>query len=121
MNNQTKTPAANGGGNQNFRPTGYATAFRPAISDWLNPRRRKNAEAVLAYIAWHGRKVFFTSEVYDDLRHENRLDCYAVDTAVDDLYTLGCVDISIAGETSVVKVLDTDIDRLAGLAGRERR
>lgn len=121
MSIQIKTPAANGGGNRNYQPTGYAPPFRPAISDWLNPRRRQNVETVLGYIAWHGRKAFFTSEAYDDLRAENRLDCYAVDTAVDDLYTLGCVDISMVGEMPVVKVLDTDIDRLAGLAGRERR
>jgi hypothetical protein len=97
-------------------PRTHALASRSPVSEWLNPRRRMNAETVLEYIRWHGRKVLFKDDAYSDLRQDSRLDPYAVDTALDDLFRLGCVHISMVGTVQSVSVLSEDIDRWAGQA-----
>lgn len=55
-------------------------------ADWLNPRRRLNAERLVAYLAWNGRKAILTPDRYADVQDDLRLDRYAVDQAADDLY-----------------------------------
>lgn len=84
---------------------------------WLNPRRRLQAEAVVDYLRWHGCKITLTAERYDQMRGDFRtehLDRYQVDQAVDDLWSLGCVEIRPINASVVsVRLLSDDLDRAA--------
>jgi len=73
--------------------------------DWFSPRRREYAGRLLHFVWWHGSKIRLSSDTYGDIAHEERLDRYAVDRAVDDLYELGAIDLSVVGDTTTVKLL----------------
>jgi hypothetical protein len=107
-----KAPAAYGGRttnhSQTFYPSDAPQATHPA--NWLNPRRRCYAQRLLDYIIWHGRKLYLTPDQFADLRDYNRLDPWSVRQAVDDLYSLGVVDVRPAGEVDVVEALADDLD-----------
>lgn len=109
------TPAANGGDRKNCASASYRTSSRETITpgNWLNPRRRWYAERLAAYVAWNGRKVFLTPDRYADIRADTALDRWAVDQAADDLFALGCITLTLAGETCVLTLLSDDLDALA--------
>jgi hypothetical protein len=100
----------------------------------LNPRRRDHCERLIRFLAWHGKKIWLGDTVgrdyYGEIRDECGLDRYQADGAIDDLYTLGLVDVSTGGGGApvVVTLLGDDIDAPAVpppayqmLAGRGRR
>lgn len=76
--------------------------------NWLNPRRRRNAEALIGFIRWRGRKLFLNPETYRDIESELGLDEHATDLTVDDLFTLGTVGMT-AGAVVVVTLLSDDL------------
>jgi hypothetical protein len=92
-----------------------------SVADWLNPRRRLYAERLIGFLAWRGRKVYFTAVAYADAQHEIRGDIYTVNAAINDLHRLGCIEVHIAGDDiPVARLLDDEIDRLASPWGGRR-
>lgn len=81
-------------------------------ADWLNPRRRLYAEAFLEWLAWNGGKVYLDWRAYADLRDDLRMYRQQADVAIDDLYALGCINLTLThlGGIPVVYQLTTDID-----------
>ena len=81
---------------------------RPA--DWLNPRRRLNCQRLVAYLIWHGRKIYLDDGRYFDLAADENMDKFQVDAAIDDLFVLGMVEVSMIGDMPCVKLLADNID-----------
>jgi hypothetical protein len=78
--------------------------------DWLNPRRRRNCQKLIDYIAWHGRKIYLDDIRYFDLATDENMDNFQVDAAVDDLFALGIVEVVMIGDMPCVKLIFDDID-----------
>lgn len=68
----------------------------------------------MAYINWHGRKIYLDHKTYRDLRDHEGLDRCAVNDAVQDLFAYyGVVDVRISGEMQVVQALAQTLTREA--------
>jgi hypothetical protein len=76
---------------------------------WLNPRRKDHAERLIEFMAWHGQKIVLP-DAYIDIKAEKGLDRHQADSALDDLYVLGNVDITGRGDIYWVRLLSTDLD-----------
>lgn len=84
-------------------------------ANWFHPRRRRDAQRVAEYLAFHGHKVYLPG-AYEGIQEWARLDRYHVDQALDDLYALGNIDRREAGDGEAVELLDYDLDRAAKTA-----
>lgn len=78
-------------------------------SEWLHPRRQKNALLLANYAANFGRKVYlgysYPDQGYDHVASVTELESWAIDRAADDLFELGLVDVRLCGPGYVVELL----------------
>lgn len=79
----------------------------------LSPRRKLYLQRLLDFLKWHGRKVLFDEGKYLDIEHEQNLDRFGTNQAIDDGFALGLVDCTMAGGRQLVLLLS---DRLEDAA-----
>jgi hypothetical protein len=97
---------ANGHARPHFQPPP-----RPNISvAWFNPRRRLNAEKLIAYLQFYGLKCWLNHWGYPHLEKYTELRRYQIDQATDDLFVLGAVDVRAGGNGVCVELLVDSLD-----------
>lgn len=96
--------------------TGYAYRRRPVSPNpsatWFNPRRRMNAEKLVDYLRQYGLKCWLNDWGYPHLEKYADLEPWHIDQAVDDLYTLGAVDVRATGNGAAVELLVESLDEI---------
>jgi hypothetical protein len=76
----------------------------------LSPRRRVYAQRLLDHVCWNGRKVWLDEHGYTRVKDETGLDRADVNLAVDDLFSLGLVDVRLStgkDEQCVIALADS--------------
>lgn|SRR5436190_1612435 len=91
------------------RPSGATTH----IGARLSPLRKYRAQRLLAYLVWHGRKLFFDSHTFANVRSELELDRFEANVALDDLHALGLVKTNLRGDLQIVVALADSLEAAA--------
>lgn len=77
----------------------------------LNPRRLLHVKRLVEHVAWRGGKVWFNGETYGRLLDEQKLEPFQVDSAANDAYELGLIDIHLGGGDAVLTLLSADVEQ----------